>query len=169
MLKNTAITVKIFVVVNSMNDEFYMDIAIKEAQKALAAGDVPVGAVIVRNGDIIAQACNMREAANDATAHAEIIAVREACRKLGSWRLNDCTIYVTLEPCPMCAGALVMSRMNRLVYGLPEGKTGAAESVFNIVDNKSLNHRLEVTAGICENKCRELMQKFFKEKRNTVI
>ena len=149
-----------------MNDEFYMGIAIKEAQKAMSAGDVPVGAVIVRNGDIIAQSFNMREAANDATAHAEILAIREACRKLGRWRLNDCTIYVTLEPCPMCAGALVMSRMERLVYALPESKTGAAESVFNIVDNKSLNHRMKVTAGICENQCRELMQKFFKEKRD---
>lgn len=165
-LKNAAITVKIFVVVNVMEDRSYMDVAIEEAKKAFSAGDVPVGAVIVKDGVIIARAHNMREETGDATAHAEMLAVREACRVVGGWRLSGCTMYVTLEPCPMCAGALVMSRMDRLVYALSESKTGAAESVFNIVDNKALNHRLQVTSGIGETECRELLQRFFKAKRD---
>lgn len=149
----------------SLIDKKYMQLALKQAQKAISHGDVPVGAIIVRNGQVIAEACNMREVEQDATAHAEIIAIKQACDFLKTWRLSDCTMYVTLEPCPMCAGAIVLSRLRRLVYGVADAKMGAAESLFNIVDNKSLNHSVSVTAGLCEAECRAMLQEFFKQKR----
>ena len=150
---------------NPTGDNYYMSLALQQAKIAGKMGEVPVGAVIIRGSDIIASACNMREQRQDATAHAELIAVRQACKRLKTWRLSGCVIYVTLEPCPMCAGALIAGRLERLVYGCPDNRFGGAETIFNIVSNPSLNHWLQVTAGVCEEECRELMQDFFKNKR----
>ncbi len=123
-----------------MEDRDYMRMALGEAEKAAALGEIPVGAVIVSEGNIIATAHNMRESWQDATAHAEIIAIREACAKLKRWRLSDCTLYVTVEPCPMCSGAIVNGRLGRVVYGCPDSKAGGAESIFNIINNPNLIH-----------------------------
>lgn len=147
------------------DDEHYMGLALAEARAAYAIGEVPIGAVLVLNGEAIAAAHNMRETWQDATAHAEIIVIREACRKLGRWRLTGATLYVTIEPCPMCAGALVMSRIDRLVYGSADYKAGAVESIFNVVRNDALNHRAEVLAGVREEECAALMKAFFRERR----
>lgn len=148
-----------------MNDEGYMRLALVEAQKAFVLGEVPIGAIIVMDGEVVAVGHNMREAWNDATAHAEVVAIKAACEKLNRWRLSGATLYVTIEPCPMCAGALVMSRVDRVVYGSTDAKAGAVESIFNIVNHQALNHRLEVTSGVLEDECRNLMKKFFKERR----
>lgn len=148
-----------------MNDEGYMKLALAEAQKAFALGEVPIGAIIVMDGEVIAVGHNMRETWNDATAHAEVVAIKAACEKLNRWRLSVATLYVTIEPCPMCAGALVMSRVDRVVYGSTDAKAGAVESIFNIVNHQALNHRLEITSGVLEDECRNLMKKFFKERR----
>lgn len=146
-------------------DEEYMKIALAEAQEAYELGEIPIGAVVIFNDEIVAKAHNMRETWQDGTAHAEIVAIREACKKLSRWRLTGAALYVTIEPCPMCAGALVMSRIDRLVYGGPDYKAGAAESLFNIVQHPALNHRLQVTAGVLEEECRALMQQFFRQRR----
>lgn len=148
-----------------MNDTYYMGLALEEAKKAYAIGEVPIGAVVVKDGEVIAAAHNLRETGHDATAHAEVIAIRKACEKIGHWRLTGATLYVTIEPCPMCAGALVMSRMTRLVYGAADYKAGAVESLFNITNHSGLNHRMEVTAGVREEECRTLMKEFFRERR----
>lgn len=128
-------------------------------------GDVPIGAVIVYKDQIIAKAYNQREQLQDPTAHAEIIALTQAAAALENWHLNGCTMYVTLEPCPMCAGALVLSRMDRLVYGCDDPKTGACKSLYNIVQDERLNHRLKVTSGVLEEQCREQLQQFFARRR----
>ncbi|MBR1580202.1 MAG: tRNA adenosine(34) deaminase TadA [Selenomonadaceae bacterium] len=149
-----------------MTDEKFMAMALEEASAALDAGEVPIGAVLVlEDGFIISRAHNLIEQSNDATQHAELIAIREASRILGRRRLSDCTLYSTLEPCPMCAGALVMSRVKRLVYGAPDSRAGAVDSVFNVVDNPWLNHQLEIRAGVMEEQCRALLQKFFSARR----
>jgi len=148
-----------------MTDEEFMDIALAEAALAGIEGEVPIGAVLVMDGKVIAKAHNMRETDRDATAHAEILAIRQACRLLQRWRLSGAILYVTIEPCPMCAGALVMSRIDRLVYGSPDSKAGAVESLFNIVQHNSLNHRLSVTAGVRSDECAELMRDFFRQRR----
>jgi len=148
-----------------MDDDYWMGLALAEAGKAYEAGEVPIGAVLVMDGEVVATGHNRRETWKDATAHAEIIAIQAACRKLGRWRLTGSTLYVTIEPCPMCAGALVMSRMDRLVYGSADYKAGAVESLFNVVQNPAMNHRLEVTAGVREDECAALMRQFFREKR----
>jgi len=140
--------------------------AIRQAEIAEENGDVPIGAVIVHNGQIIAKAYNQREQLKDPTAHAEIIALTQAAAALETWRLNDCTIYVTLEPCPMCAGALVLARVDRLVYGCDDPKTGAVKSLYNIVTDGRLNHRLEVTSGILTDQCSALLQNFFALRRS---
>ena len=133
-----------------------MRLAIKEAKKALELGEVPVGAVIAdKDENLISAGFNLRETRTDATA----------CKNLKSWRLNDLTLYVTLEPCPMCAGALVNSRIRRLVYGVADSKAGAAESLFNITSNPNLQHRLEIRAGVLEFECKDLLQKFFQDRR----
>ena len=148
------------------DDEFYMKLALAEAEKAFSLGEIPIGAVLVDYlGNIIAFGHNMREHWQDATAHAEVVVIQEACRKLNRWRLSGTTLFVTIEPCPMCAGALIMSRVDRVVYGKPDYKAGAAESVFNIVDNQALNHQLKVTAGVLEDSCAEILQRFFEERR----
>lgn len=152
--------------VNRMpDDEHYMGLALAEARASYAIGEVPIGAVLVLDGEVIAAAHNMRETWQDATAHAEIIVIREACRKLGRWRLTGATLYVTIEPCPMCAGALVMSRIDRLVYGSPDYKAGAVESIFNVAQNDALNHKAEVLAGVRGEECAALMKEFFRERR----
>lgn len=148
-----------------MNDTEYMGLALEEAKKAYAIGEVPIGAIIVKDGEIIAAAHNLRETGHDATAHAEVMAIRQACEKIGHWRLTGATLYVTIEPCPMCAGALVMSRIARLVYGAADYKAGAVESLFNITNHSGLNHQMEVTAGVREEECRTLMKEFFRERR----
>ena len=160
----------LFGVVNEMLSDYdFMELALQEAREAYALGEVPIGAVLVIDGAVIATGHNMRETWHDATAHAEVIAIQKACRKLGRWRLTGATLYVTIEPCPMCAGALVMSRIDRLVYGSPDYKGGAVESLFNIVQNDALNHRIEVLSGVRADECSALMREFFRErrKRNT--
>ena len=142
-----------------------MKMAIEQAQIAEENGDVPIGTVIVYKDQIIAKAYNQRQQLNDPTAHAEIIALTQAAAFLESWRLNGCTMYVTLEPCPMCAGALVLGRLDRLVYGCDDPKTGACKSLYNIVQDERLNHKLEVTSGVLEEQCREQLQEFFTRRR----
>ncbi|MEG1412589.1 MAG: tRNA adenosine(34) deaminase TadA, partial [Acidaminococcaceae bacterium] len=146
-------------------DEEFMHLALDEAAKAATLGEIPIGAVLVLEDKVIAKAHNMRETWQDATAHAEVIAIRQACEKLGSWRLTGATLYVTIEPCPMCAGAIVMSRLSRLVYGSPDSKAGAAESLFNIVNNPALNHTVTTFSGVCSAECTQLMQDFFRQRR----
>lgn len=143
-----------------------MGLALQEAKKAYAIGEVPIGAVLVVDNEVVVSAHNMRESWNDATAHAELIAIQQACRSLKRWRLTGATLYVTIEPCPMCAGAIVMSRLTRLVYGSSDYKAGAVESIFNIVQNQSLNHQVAVTAGVRADECANLMRDFFRERRN---
>ena len=146
-------------------DQRWMKLAIDQAGIAREHGDVPIGCVIVRDRQILAKACNQRDQLQDPTAHAEIIALTQAAAAVGSWRLDGCTIYVTLEPCPMCAGALVLARMPRLVYGCANPKAGAVESLYNIVQDPRLNHRLEVTAGVLAEQCSELLSGFFRQRR----
>ena len=146
-------------------DQRFMRVAIEAAGIAEENGDVPIGAVIVYKNQIIGKAYNQREQLKDPTAHAEIIALTQAAAFLESWRLNGCTMYVTLEPCPMCAGALVLARMDRLIYGCDDPKTGACKSLYNIVQDERLNHKLEVTSGVLEEQCREQLQGFFARRR----
>lgn len=149
---------------NENDDIFFMNEAIKLAQKAAELGEVPIGALIVRDGVIISEAFNLRETEKLATAHAELSAIEAACKKLGGWRLVGCTLYVTLEPCPMCAGAIVNSRIDRVVYGAPDLRFGACGSLFNI-NSYPLNHAFEITGGVCEEECKALLSDFFKELR----
>src|SRR5690554_4864514 len=142
-----------------------MSEALAEARLALAAGEVPVGAVVVLHGEVIGRGHNRRETANDPTAHAEILAIREAAGKLGSWRLTDADLYVTLEPCPMCAGAIVNARLRRLVFGAYDPKAGAVISLMNLVQDKRLNHTVEILDGICQKECASLLQEFFQRLR----
>ncbi len=146
-------------------DFFFMDEAIREAIKAYEEGEVPVGAVAVLNGQVIGRGHNRTEALKDPTAHAEIIAISAAANALGNWRLKDVTLYCTLEPCPMCAGAIILSRIKRLVFGLRDEKFGACGSVVDLMGEKLFNHKVEVKEGIEKEKIREMMQNFFKEKR----
>lgn len=146
-------------------DERFMHEALKEAEKAFAVDEVPVGCVIVHDGVIIGRGYNRTESLQDPTAHAEILAITSASEHLGSWRLNGCTLYSTMEPCAMCAGALVLARVERLVYGAPDPKFGACGSIFNIVQSQKLNHRMALSSGILKNECVSLMQEFFKKKR----
>ena len=146
-------------------DEKFMLEALKEAEKSANFDEVPVGAVIVKDGKIIARGHNLREKTNDPTSHAEINAIRKACKKLKSWRLVDCTMYVTIEPCTMCAGALLWTRIKRVVYGASDPKGGALGSSYNLFEIKNINHRVEITRGVLENRCAALMTSFFRNKR----
>ncbi len=146
-------------------DERYIRLAIDQAAIAEANGDVPIGALIVHQGLIVAKAYNEREQLKDPTAHAEIIALTQAAASLESWRLEGCTLYVTLEPCCMCAGALVLARIDRLVYGCDDPKAGACNSLYNIVQDPRLNHRLDVTRGVLARECSEQLRAFFQRKR----
>lgn len=145
----------------------FMRRALLEAKKAYLKGEVPVGAIIVADGQVVARAHNRKEELQDPTAHAEMLAIREAATRLGSWRLLGTTMYVTLEPCAMCAGALVLARVERLVYGTPDPKAGAAGSVTNLVQHDALNHRLEVTSGVLQEECAALLQQFFADLRGS--
>jgi len=147
-------------------DERYMRMALDAAQVAEENGDVPIGAVIVHEGRVIARAYNQREQLKDPTAHAEIIALTQAAAALGMWRLHGGTMYVTLEPCPMCAGALVMARLDRLVYGCADPKAGACGSLYDICRDGRLNHRLQVTPGVLAEDCAGLLQAFFQSRRH---
>jgi tRNA(adenine34) deaminase len=147
-------------------DEEWMRIAIGAARDAAENGEVPVGAVVVdANGEMLAAASNLTITNNDPTAHAEIIALREAARKIGNYRLLDTTLYSTIEPCAMCAGALVNARVSRLVFGAHDERFGAVETVFQICTSERLNHRIDVVSGILADECRDLMQKFFNARR----
>jgi len=150
-----------------MDQSPYMAMALKEAEKAADRGEVPVGAVIVDgiSGEVLAWAGNCTEEKNDPTAHAEIIALTQAAAFIESWRLHGCTMYVTLEPCAMCAGALVLGRLDRLVYGCDDPKAGACKSLYNIVQDERLNHMLEVTSGVLADECGRLLQDFFLRRR----
>ncbi len=148
-----------------MADAEFMAQALQLARQAEAAGEVPVGAVVVHDGQIIGRGSNAPISETDPTAHAEIEALREAARYLGNYRLPDTTLYVTLEPCPMCAGAMVHARVERLVYGCADPRSGAAGSVFNIAASESLNHRLKVSGGVMEIECGEILQEFFRARR----
>ena len=142
-----------------------MQLTIEQAQIAEENGDVPIGAVIVYQEQIIGKAYNQRQQLQDPTAHAEIIALTQAAAFMENWHLNGCTMYVTLEPCPMCAGALVLARMDRLVYGCDDPKAGACKSLYNIVQDERLNHKVEVTSGVMEEQCRQQLQNFFAKRR----
>lgn len=146
-------------------DQQYMQQLLELALEAQKLGEVPIAAMIVKNDEIIVQTYNLRETQQNATAHAELLAIQAACAQLKSWRLTGCTLYVTLEPCVMCAGALVLSRVERLVYGALDPKAGAVHSVFNILTHPQLNHQLEVVGGVCEVQCRQLLQNFFRQRR----
>jgi tRNA(adenine34) deaminase len=146
-------------------DELWMEEALREGQRAQAAGEVPVGAVVVYQGRVVGRGSNRPISSNDPTAHAEIIALREAGQSLGNYRLSDCELFVTVEPCAMCAGAIVHARIERLVYGTPDLKAGAIESVMKVLGNAALNHRVEVTKGVLAGRCMEQVQAFFREKR----
>jgi tRNA(adenine34) deaminase len=146
-------------------DQHWMGLALDEALAALTHDDVPVGAVVIRNGAVIAARHNERELTGDPTAHAEILALRDAAAVVGHWRLDDCTLVVTLEPCAMCAGAMVNARLGRLVTGATDPKAGAAGSVMNVVDHASLNHRIAATGGVRADECARLLVDFFARRR----
>lgn len=148
-----------------MEHKKFMEIAIKEAEKALKKDEVPVGAVCVLNGKVISKGHNMVIGKCDASSHAEIIALRRASKKLSNYRLNGVSIYVTAEPCIMCAGALIHFRVSKLIYGTREPRWGAVESLYRILEDRRLNHRIEVIGGVMEDECRALLQNFFKRKR----
>jgi len=147
------------------SDELWMEEALREAQRALAMDEVPVGAVVVHDRRVIGRGCNQPISANDPTAHAEVLALREAARTLGNYRLLDCDLYVTMEPCAMCAGAITHARIRRLVYGAEDPKAGAVHSLMQILNHPNLNHRVEVTAGVLAARCMDLLQTFFRQRR----
>jgi tRNA(adenine34) deaminase len=147
-------------------DREYMRLALEQARKASAQGEVPIGAVLVRDGQVLAQAHNFRETWQDPTAHAEIVAIREAATQSGSWRLTDTTLYVTLEPCAMCIGAIILARISRLVFGAMDPKAGACGSIFDLPAERRLNHRVEVIGGVLEQESQEILQMFFKNLRD---
>ena len=136
--------------------------ALKEAQKAYDQAEVPIGAVVVLNGEIIGRGHNLREKEQDATLHAEIKAIRQANQHLGSWRLEDCELFVTLEPCPMCSGAMILARMKKVVFGAFDPKAGTAGTFMNLLQDSRFNHQVEVEQGVLEDECKEILQQFFK-------
>ena len=142
-----------------------MRLALDVAHEAISFGEVPVGALVVHDGEVVGRAHNQRETANDPTAHAEVLALREAARRLGSWRLVDCTLYATLEPCPMCVGAAVNARVRRLVYGCTDPKAGAVDTLYQIAEDPRLNHRIEVTPEVLAEEAGQLLRSFFADLR----
>ena len=146
-------------------DERMMRLALLEAEGCLDSGDVPVGAVVARDGEMLTAAGNARERLQDPTAHAEVLALREASSLSDSWRLDGCTLYITLEPCAMCAGAMVLSRIDRVVFGARDPKAGFGGSLGNLLQDERLNHRVDVTVGLLEDECGELLRAFFRERR----
>ncbi|MEW6307005.1 MAG: tRNA adenosine(34) deaminase TadA, partial [Verrucomicrobiota bacterium] len=152
-------------IIDLQSDHYFMGEALRQAARAYAADEVPVGAVIVREGRVIARAFNQVETLKDATAHAEMLAITQAEDAVGDWRLTDCTLYVTKEPCPMCAGAIVHARLARVVFGVSDPKGGAAGSALNLLQFPTLNHRCVITNGVRAEECRALLQNFFAEQR----
>lgn len=150
-----------------LETEKYMKEALKQAKKAYEKGEIPVGAVIVKNNKIIARAYNEKEEKLDTTKHAEIIAIQKASKKLKAWRLTDCEMYVTLEPCSMCAGALIQARLKKVYIGTMDKKTGACGSVLNLLEDYEFNHKVEVQTGIMKEQCEEILKKFFRELRSS--
>lgn len=146
-------------------DISYMKLAIEEAKKAEKIGEVPIGAVIVWNDQVISTAHNLRETTQDAVTHAEILAIQQACQKLGTWRLEEAELYVTLEPCPMCSGAIILSRIKRVVYGAKDPKAGCAGTLMNLLTDERFNHQAEVVSGVLEEECGLLMTSFFRKLR----
>ncbi len=146
-------------------DIYFMKLALEEAGIAFSEGEVPVGAILVSEGNIISKAHNTREASKDPTAHAEILAIRKGVEKSDSWRLSGATLYVTKEPCVMCAGAMVNARIGRLVYGCRDEKGGAVDSLYRLLSDKRLNHQVEIVSGVLEEECAEILKKFFQERR----
>lgn len=149
-------------------DIYFMRLALEEASLAFAQGEVPVGVVLVKDGNVIAKAHNQRETSKDPTGHAEILALRYGLNESDSWRLTDATLYVTKEPCIMCAGAMINARLSRLVYGCRDEKGGAVDSLYRLLSDKRLNHQVEVVSGILEEECTEILQRFFKSRRKMV-
>lgn len=147
----------------------YMKLAMEEATKAAEIDEVPVGAVIVRYGEVVGRGYNRRETDKSPLAHAEIMAISEAARNLGGWRLLDCTMYVTLEPCPMCAGAIIQSRIDKLVYGAKDPKSGACESKLELISGYSWNHKVEISSGILEEECSTVLTEYFRKKRQKAV
>lgn len=147
----------------------YMELALEEARKCLEIDEVPVGAVVVRHGEVVGSGYNRRETDKDPLAHAEIMAISEAAKTLGGWRLLDCVLYVTLEPCPMCAGAIIQSRINSLIYGAKDPKGGACGSKLNLMEDFTWNHKVEVESGVLEEECSILLKDYFREKRKKVL
>lgn len=150
----------------SHSDELWMEEALREAQRALALGEVPVGAVVVNEGRIVGRGCNRPLSANDPTAHAEILALRGAGQTIGNYRLLDCDLYVTVEPCAMCAGAITHARIRRLIYGAEDAKAGAVHSLLQVLNHPKLNHAVEVSSGVLAARCMHLLQAFFRERRS---
>ena len=147
------------------DDAFFMSLAYNQAIDAWRQDEVPIGAVIELGGEVIASAHNTVEGAHDPTAHAEMLALTQAASKLGNWRIEGATVYVTKEPCPMCAGAIVHARLRRVIYGCPDQKTGGAGGMINLLQMPPQNHQCEITRGVRENECREILQRFFRKKR----
>jgi tRNA(adenine34) deaminase len=154
--------------IDLQSDEYFMREAVRQARKAFDREEVPIGAVIVHEGKMIARAYNQVELLKDATAHAEILALTQASEGLGDWRLNGCTLYVTKEPCPMCSGAMVLSRVDRLVFGASDPKGGGAGGLFQIVSHPSLNHRIEIKSDVLGHECTGLLKEFFRIKRKKI-
>jgi len=152
-------------IIDLESDHYFMGEALRQAARAYQAEEVPVGAVVVHNGQIIGRAYNQIELLKDATAHAEMLALTQAEEVLGDWRLNECTLYVTKEPCPMCAGAMVHTRIARVVFGVSDPKAGAAGGIMNLLQYPTFNHRCAITSGVREQECRSLLQSFFLEQR----
>ncbi|AFV04016.1 MULTISPECIES: tRNA adenosine(34) deaminase TadA [unclassified Dehalobacter] len=148
-----------------MKHEDWMRLALDQAQKAYECNEIPVGALVVVNQQILSVAFNEKEQKQDPTGHAEVLAIRRAAEVMGHWRLTDATLYVTLEPCPMCAGAILQARLKHLVYGATDAKGGAVESVMNVLNRNCWNHKVEVTAGVLEEECSVLLKQYFREKR----
>ena len=149
------------------SDEIWMEEALREAQRALAMGEVPVGAIVVRDRRVVGRGCNQPITSNDPTAHAEILALRGAGEVIGNYRLNDCDLYVTVEPCVMCAGAITHARIHRLIYGASDPKAGAVHSVLQVLNDPKLNHQVEVASAVLAGRCMDLLQTFFRERRGS--
>ncbi|HET9790206.1 MAG TPA: tRNA adenosine(34) deaminase TadA [Candidatus Angelobacter sp.] len=151
------------------DDATFMELALAEARMAAEAGEVPVGALVISNGEIIGRAGNRNLRDHDPTAHAEILALRQAAQHLGNHRLTGCTLYATIEPCAMCAGAVIHARIARLVYGAKDPKAGAAGSILEVINHPRLNHKMEVVSGVLDNRCSEILQDFFRRRREQTL
>lgn len=147
------------------DDYYFMTRALKQAEVAYKKGEVPVGAIVVKDGKVISRGYNLRETTNDPTAHAELLAMKKASKKLNSWRLSGCTLYVTLEPCPMCSGVIVNSRIDRVVFGAYDQKAGCCTTLYHLCNDERFNHRAEILGGVMEEECAKILSDFFKEKR----